>query len=339
MFTYVPSFSSPEAVGRTTSAYSAVSVRKMSCTPTNSNRSIASRTFRRFASLRMGFSPMMYRPFRCPSSAASNISVTVSPTSGSRGTPHARSKRARSPGSSTRAYPGRYIGIAPMSEAPWTLFCPRRGLSPVPGRPMFPVSKARLISAKELSLPVVCWEIPIPQRIADFREPPYVRAASTRRSRGTPARRSTSSGVYGRTTSLSGSEPSVLAATKASSARPSSRITWMRPFRRATSVPGRFLRWIAAWRARGISRGSATMSLEPLRAACFRNVAITGWFSVVLEPITKRTSASPKSATVFDMEPLPIAVWSAYTLEEWHKRVQWSMFGVRRPARIIFWKR
>ena len=31
-----------------------------------------------------------------------------------------------------------------MSQEPWTLFCPRSGLTPTPGRPMLPVAMARL---------------------------------------------------------------------------------------------------------------------------------------------------------------------------------------------------
>ena len=37
----------------------------------------------------------------------------------------------------------KYRGMAPESEAPWTLFWPRSGFNPVPWRPMWPVSSAR----------------------------------------------------------------------------------------------------------------------------------------------------------------------------------------------------
>ena len=48
-----------------------------------------------------------------------------------------------------------------MSQAPCTLFCPRSGFTPVPGMPMWPHSMARLASDLTLSVPVVCWVIPM----------------------------------------------------------------------------------------------------------------------------------------------------------------------------------
>ena len=48
-----------------------------------------------------------------------------------------------------------------MSQAPWTLFCPRSGLTPVEGLPTWPVSMARLAQDLTLSVPVVCWVMPI----------------------------------------------------------------------------------------------------------------------------------------------------------------------------------
>jgi len=52
--------------------------------------------------------------------------------SGGTGTPHARSNFDRNSSFSTCWKPGRRSGKAPMSPPPWTLFCPRSGLSPEP---------------------------------------------------------------------------------------------------------------------------------------------------------------------------------------------------------------
>jgi hypothetical protein len=52
-----------------------------------------------------------------------------------------------------------------MSEAPCTLFWPRSGWSPAPRRPIWPVTRARLMRQRELLVPWVCWEMPIPQKI------------------------------------------------------------------------------------------------------------------------------------------------------------------------------
>ena len=101
MFVYVPVFSKKLDAGKMTSANSAVSVRKMSCTARKSSAARALRTFAVFGSLMNGFSPWMYMPRMSPCSAAWMISTTVSPGWGSSGTPHAASKRPRIAGSFT----------------------------------------------------------------------------------------------------------------------------------------------------------------------------------------------------------------------------------------------
>ena len=84
-----------------TSANSAVSVRKMSCTTRNSSAASALRTLLMLGSDRNGFSPSMYMPRTPPLSAEPMISVTVSPRTGSRSlVPHACSNLAFTPGSS-----------------------------------------------------------------------------------------------------------------------------------------------------------------------------------------------------------------------------------------------
>ncbi|OPZ77311.1 MAG: hypothetical protein BWY79_01225 [Actinobacteria bacterium ADurb.Bin444] len=63
---------------------------------------------------------------------------------------------SRTAGSAILPYPGTVAGRQPMSQAPWTLFCPRRGFTPVPGRPSMPHSMARLAVERTLSVPVTC---------------------------------------------------------------------------------------------------------------------------------------------------------------------------------------
>ena len=50
----------------------------------------------------------------------------------------------------------------PMSALPWTLFCPRSGSIPAPVRPMLPVSRPRLTSARTESTPWVSSDRPRP---------------------------------------------------------------------------------------------------------------------------------------------------------------------------------
>ncbi len=163
----VPSDSAqPAAAGSTTSASSAVWVRKMSCT-TRWSRRLSSRTARFWsASLRAGFSPTMYAARSSPSSTASNISLRCQPLfRGNSAPPHAFANLSCSSGFSRSWKPGRRAGIAPMSPPPCTLFCPRSGLRPHPYRPTFPVSSPRLISASTLSVALWCSVMPRVQQI------------------------------------------------------------------------------------------------------------------------------------------------------------------------------
>ena len=105
------------------------------------------------------------------------------------------------------------MGIKPASEAPWTLFCPRKGCRPVPGRPMLPVIRQREIRQRELSVPVVCWEIPIPQKIMAWSTRPYMRAAFRMSSGSRPQIAAAFSGVHSFTLARSASNPSVLSRT------------------------------------------------------------------------------------------------------------------------------
>ena len=60
-----------------------------------------------------------------------------------------------------------------MSEAPCTLFCPRSGCSPLPGRPTLPVIAHMAMRQRALSVPVVCWEIPMPQKMTPAPASPH----------------------------------------------------------------------------------------------------------------------------------------------------------------------
>ena len=73
-----------------------------------------------------------------------------------------------------------------MSEAPCTLFCPRSGCSPLPGRPTLPVIAHIAIRQRALSVPVVCWEIPMPQKMTPAPASPQARATRRITSASTP---------------------------------------------------------------------------------------------------------------------------------------------------------
>ena len=90
----------------------------------------------------------------------------------------------------------------------------------------------------------------------------------------------------------------------------------------ATSVP--FLNCIMrqAWRLSACPRGSITTSLAPRLAACLKNVAATGWFSVGLAPMTMMTSEFLHSLKVAVTAAEPTPSSNAATEEAWHSRVQ-----------------
>ena len=73
-----------------------------------------------------------------------------------------------------------------MSDEPCTLFWPRRGCSPLPGRPTFPVIAHIAMRQRALSVPVVCWEMPMPQKMTPAPASPQARATRRITSAGTP---------------------------------------------------------------------------------------------------------------------------------------------------------
>ncbi len=129
----VPSASQKLAdAGSTTSASSAVFVRKMSCTTRHSSPFSSSIACPTSASDCAGFSPMTKSAVRSFRFIAENIWVRCQPFFGGMVAPQARSNRSRIASSSTSWKPVSLFGSAPMSPPPCTLFWPRSGLHPQP---------------------------------------------------------------------------------------------------------------------------------------------------------------------------------------------------------------
>ena len=63
-------------------------------------------------------------------------------------------------------------GSAPMSDEPWTLFCPRSGSSAEPGRPTLPVISATLQISCTTSEPYLCSVTPRPHEKQAFSASP-----------------------------------------------------------------------------------------------------------------------------------------------------------------------
>ncbi len=159
----VPSCSRTPAAGSTRCARSAVgSGRAPGPREDRARRGLRERGSRRGRSarrLRPGSTARAVRRAR----AASSISGIVSPGSSggalapelaeaARARPDRRAADSRSAGS----------GMPPMSALPCTLFWPRSGSMPAPGRPMLPVSSARFASAITDAVPCVSSERPRP---------------------------------------------------------------------------------------------------------------------------------------------------------------------------------
>ena len=125
------------------------------------------------------------------------ISTTVRPGFGSSVVSPQRFEFRRSPRRCRRAgNPGYIIGISPTSEAPCTLFWPRSGCRPVPGRPTCPVIIVSAIRQRALSVPWMCCEMPMPHRIIDARDVANRRATSRIFGAGMPQTGAIASGLY-----------------------------------------------------------------------------------------------------------------------------------------------
>ena len=66
---------------------------------------------------------------------------------------------------------------------------------------------------------------------------------------------------------------------------------------------------------------------------------MTGWFSVVFEPITKIVSAFPISSMELVIAPLPNDIASPATVELCQRRAQWSTLFVPMACLAIFCSR
>ncbi len=97
----------------------------------------------------------------------------------------------------------------------------------MPGRPTFPVRRASAIRQRALSVPWVCWLIPIPQKIITLPAVPIARATARIVSAGMPQTGATRSGGYFATSSRRASKFSVRSRTKAWLTRPSATRTCM----------------------------------------------------------------------------------------------------------------
>jgi len=113
----------------------------------------------------------------------------------------------------------------------------------------------------------------------------------------------------------------------------------MKPFISATSLPILCLMWMEDKGARSIQRGSQRISFAPLcLTALIILDEISGWFEVVLEPITIKTCASSNSSMELVIAPLPKEAARPATVEECHSRAQWSTLLVLNAALAIFAK-
>ena len=83
-------------------------------------------------------------------------------------------------------------------------------------------------------------------------------------------------------------------------------------------------------------RGSATINFVPFFSACNILAPIKGCCSFVFDPITKITLASVISSIELVMAPDPKAAPKPTTVDEWHKRAQWSILLVFKTARANF---
>jgi hypothetical protein len=100
-------------------------------------------------------------------------------------------------------------------------------------------------------------------------------------------------------------------------------MTCIMPLIQATSVPRFWPQPLWACSAILMRRGSTTISLGPLNfTARLTKLEITGWFSVVLEPVIRMTSAFSMQPMVLVIAPLPNAAARPATVEECQRRAQ-----------------
>ena len=147
----------------------------------------------------------------------------------------------------------------------------------------------------------------------------------------------TYSGVYFFTVAASSSKPSHRVLIYSFASSPSLSITCIKPLRMAILVPGLICRYTSAYFANSISRGSTTTSFFPFRITSFLIIEpITGWFSVVFDPIIRNASETGISRIEFVIAPEPSVAARPATVELCHNRAQWSTLLVPITARMNF---
>ena len=123
--------------------------------------------------------------------------------------------------------------------------------------------------------------------------------------------------------------PSVRVATNSRSYNFSLTTTCAIALKSAVSVPGCWRSHRSAWRVISVWRGSTTISVAPFWwTACLRKVAMTGWVSAVLLPMTMKHSRCSISAMELLIALEPMASCRPETLPAWQSRAQWSMLLV-----------
>ena len=208
-FMNVPSFSNEEHAGRNTDPNSrAVSLRKISCTITFQRRERSARA--RGVGIREEH-VVADRPQRLELSVERSIHHLHQLKPGGLGSGWRQTRSIASRPASRGVDPGSTVGSQPMWAAPWTLFWPRSGFTPLPALPMLPVSSARLTSAMTPSVPCTCSVIPSPWTLIDGPCVAYSLAASRIRFASTPQISAARSGVQNSTNVRNSSRPVVRA--------------------------------------------------------------------------------------------------------------------------------
>ena len=151
-----------------------------------------------------------------------------------------------------------------MSPPPCTLFWPRSGLSPAPGRPTCPHNKARLINDNTLSTPLWCSVIPSVQQICAVFALPKACASSRIASAGTPVTLLPCSSVHSSTDAAYSAKPLVEFSMKDLLVRPAWMISRARVLDSATSEPTLSPNHKSAHCAVSERRGSTVYILAPL---------------------------------------------------------------------------
>ncbi len=162
VFVKVPSFSAKQAEGSTTSASRAVSVRKMSCTTRKSRaRRLFSAWFRSGSRDHRVLADDVERLDRPGVRRGQHLGHRQAGRGRQAVTPQACSNFGARAGVGHLLVAGEHIGQAAHVAGALHVVLAAQGVHPGSGMPMLPHSMARLASDLTLSVPVVCWVIPM----------------------------------------------------------------------------------------------------------------------------------------------------------------------------------